>query len=261
VSGTEVLLDIAGGVATVTLHRPERLNALDKAMSVRLLAVLEEVAADDVVRAVVLTGAGRAFSAGGDRHEEIAESAMGLGSATERAGRLRAVMRSTEVLRAMPKVAIAAINGPCFGAGLSLACAADIRVTVSSARFGTAFVTAALPGDYGGTWLLPQLVGDAMARDLYLLAEPIDAPTAHRIGLVSRCYEPGEFAGAVTALAERVTALPPTAVRLAKANLNDAAGIGLAEAMDREAIRTVECIDSPDAEQARTAFRQRSDRR
>jgi 2-(1,2-epoxy-1,2-dihydrophenyl)acetyl-CoA isomerase len=253
----EVLWRHADGIGTITLNRPDRLNAMNRPLSVELLAVLDRAAADPDVRTVVLTGAGRALSAGGDRTEEIDDSVIGVGSQDLRAARLRAVMRSTEIMRHMPKIVIAAVNGPCFGAALAIACAADVRIAASTAQFGTAFVPAALPGDFGGTWLLPRIVGDGVARDLYLLAEPFDAARAERIGLISRCHEPAEFAAAVAAVAGRAAALPATAVRLAKANLNDAAGIDLSAALDLEARRTVECIDSAEAEQERQAFRTR----
>ena len=251
-----VLYDRAGSVATITLNRPDRLNAMNRALTEGRLGAVERAASDDGVRVVVLTGSGRAFSAGGDRFEDMADSLMNHGDDEADAAALRNVMRASGLLREMPKVTIAAINGPCAGAALALACAADLRFASTSAVFTTAFVSAALSGDFGGTWTLPRVVGDAKARELYLLAERIDAAEALRIGLISRVVEPAELAGVVEDVTRTLVATAPTALRLAKANLNDGAVLAFDDAMDREAARIVECLHSDDAAEARRAFRE-----
>jgi len=138
-----VLYALEGGVAVITLNRPEVLNAIDAVLVERLIAILEQAAADPTCRAVVLTGAGRGFCAGGNVRALAAPPSPSGEADTdpgERSARTRALMRATELLYGMPKVTIAAVNGPCAGAGLSLACATDLRYAASSAIFTSAFV-------------------------------------------------------------------------------------------------------------------------
>lgn len=252
---TEVVLyEASDGLATITLNRPERLNAMNREMVEALLQTVERAATDETVRVVLLTGAGRAFSAGGDRAEPMDDSIMRHGDHEIDASELRRVARTAELLHEMPKVTIAAINGACVGAGLALACAADLRVSSTSAVFATAFVPAALPGDFGGTWTLPRIVGDAKARELYLLGERFAAEEALHIGLVSRVVDPAELATEVDSIVARLLQSAPIALALAKANLNDAASLGFADLIEAEARRTVECVRSDDAAEARAAF-------
>ena len=177
-----VRFEVSGPVATITLNRPDRLNAMTEELIGGVLACLEQAAADDAIRAVVLTGAGRGFCAGGDL------GAMGefAGARPEEASRaeLRRLHRTTELLHEMPKVTIAAVNGPCAGAGLSWACACDLRIAAESAVFRTAFLSAGLTGDFGGTWSLTRLVGAGRARHLFFLNEKLSAASAaaHRPG-------------------------------------------------------------------------------
>jgi 2-(1,2-epoxy-1,2-dihydrophenyl)acetyl-CoA isomerase len=246
-----VLLRRQGAVAVVTLNRPDRLNAMTRAMLLDLLAVLESLAADDSVRAVVLTGAGRAFCAGADL---AAEPVWGEGTPAQRGAELRRLMESTQLLHDMPKPTLAAINGPCAGAGLALACAADIRIASANAVFRTAFLGAGLGGDFGITWSLPRLLGVSKAREMLLLDERVDAEQAHHIGLVGRLYPADELPRQAIALAERLARQAPLATTAIKANCNDAERLHLAAALDAEARRMVTCADSDDAREAATAF-------
>src|ERR1700722_10236969 len=247
-----VRFEVSGPVATVRLTRPDRLNAMTEELIGGVLACLEQATADDAIRAVVLTGAGRGFCAGGDL------GAMGefAGLRTEEASRaeLRRLHRTTELLHEMPKVTIAAVNGPCAGAGLSLACAADLRIAAQSAVFATAFLRAGQTGDYGGTWLLPRLVGPGKARELFFLGERIDANEAERIGLVNRVVPDEELLPVARAIAEQAAVAAPLAFASLKANLNDADDLRLEELMREEAVRFTRNRSTRDSAEAVRAF-------
>ncbi|MFN2463520.1 MAG: enoyl-CoA hydratase-related protein [Candidatus Dormibacteria bacterium] len=253
----DALYTVDGAVATLRLNRPEQMNTMSEGMLEAVLEALEAAAGDDAVRVVVLTGNGRAFCAGGDLSRFAAGTGRAVaGDATpvERVSQLRRVMRTSELLHEMPKVTIAAINGACAGAGLAWACAADLRYCAASARFNTAFVNAGLSGDFGGTWTLPRIIGPGRARELYLLAEKFDAGEAERIGLVSRQFPDDALLAEVGAVAARLAAMAPLALRQVKANLNDALAVGFAELLDREAARMIELGATADAREAAAAF-------
>jgi 2-(1,2-epoxy-1,2-dihydrophenyl)acetyl-CoA isomerase len=255
-----VLFDRNGPVVTVILNRPERLNAIETGMLDLLLPGLEDLAADEEVRAVVLTGAGRGFCAGGDvgalasLPDPADQAARAPDHGGDRVASMRSVVRITELLRAMPKVTIAAVNGPCAGAGLSWACACDIRYAASSAIFTTAFVAVGQPGDYGITWMLPRIIGGGQARELLLTGERFDAHRAERIGLVSAVLPDDDLLPHATAVAVRAAARSPLAVAALKANLDDADDLTLAALLDRESERFIANQDTFDAGEAARAF-------
>lgn len=249
------------GSATITLNRPEHLNTMSGALLELAMTALERATDDDSVRAVILTGAGRAFCAGGDLQGMAGNRPAGLEPASAAdatiqtdVGRLRRVMRTSQLLRDMPKVTFAAINGACAGAGLAWACAADIRYCAASAVFNTAFMTAGLSGDFGGTWTLQRIVGPAKARELYLLAEKFGAEEALRIGLVSAILPDDELMSFVRAKAKRIAGFAPLTLRAIKANLNDALDLEFAGMLDREAERHIACSRTDDAREAARAF-------
>lgn len=248
---SEVLLERRGAVALLTLNRPERLNAMTARMLNELLAALESLAGDRDVRAVVITGAGRAFCAGADL---AGEPVWGTGSAEQRGAELRRLMRSSELLHEMGKPTIAAVNGACAGAGMALACAADIRIASNAAVFRTAFVGAALSGDFGITWTLTQLLGSAAARRLLLLDERVDAAEALRLGLISAVHQPELLLPTAIAMAQHLAEQAPLALAAMKHNCNDAERVTFAAALDGEARRVVACADSEDAREAAAAF-------
>jgi 2-(1,2-epoxy-1,2-dihydrophenyl)acetyl-CoA isomerase len=241
------------GVATITLARPEHMNTMSGPLLDQTMAALESAAEDDAVRAVILTGTGRAFCAGGDL-QGFARPEGASRTLQADIARLRGYMRSSQLLREMPKVTFAAINGACAGAGLAWACAADIRYCAASAMFNTAFMTAGLSGDFGGTWTLPRIVGPAKARELYLLAEKFRAEDAERIGLVSAVLPDDELMPFVRARAERVAGFAPLTLQAIKANLNDAMELGFSAMLDREADRHTRCGRTEDAREAASAF-------
>jgi 2-(1,2-epoxy-1,2-dihydrophenyl)acetyl-CoA isomerase len=236
-------------VRTLALNRPERRNALDEELLDRLPAELERAAADGSVRAVVLTGRGGAFCAGGDL--ELMAGGVGdleLGLARERAATL---------LREMPKPTLAAVNGSAAGAGFSLALAADFRLASTAARFTPGFGAVALCGDYGVSYNLPRLVGREQALRLLLLGETWDAATALQRGLVGAVAEEDRFDDEVTALADRLAALAPLAVARVKANVSLAEGGDFAAALEREAEGMIALASTADFTEGLAAFGER----
>ena len=256
----EVEIEIEEGVATFTLNRPERRNALTPTMIDGLARGLAAVETDDDVGVVVLTGAGGAFCSGGDvkamAATNEARSGGGRGSSIdERIHRQRLSQRATSVkLWEMPKPTIAAIPGPAAGAGLSLALACDLRYAVEGAILTTAFARVALAGDYGGTWFLSRLVGTAKARELYYFSERVSAGEAVSLGLVNAVFPADSFEAEVTARARRLAAGPRTTYRYMKENLNRAVHGDLGEASDLEVTHHIHSALTEDHREAAQAF-------
>jgi 2-(1,2-epoxy-1,2-dihydrophenyl)acetyl-CoA isomerase len=252
-----VVVERGPGVVTFRLNRPARLNAMSHDMLDLLLTGVEEVCDDPEVRVIVLTGAGRGFCAGGDLggfQDDAATSQPPLGV---QVGVLRRHMRVVELLRSSTAVSIGAVNGPCAGAGLGLALACDLRVCRDGAVFRTAFIDAALSGDFGGSWLLSRVLGEAKAKELYLLNDKVGSAEALRLGLVSAVYDEGSFESEVTALVDRLTAKPPIALRHMKSNLDDASRLGFSDACEAEARRHVASFRTDDLVEAAAAFVER----
>ena len=236
--GDHLLTELKDRVLYLTLNRPDKLNAMSQDMMSALLDNLAHAATDSKIGAVVVTGAGRGFCAGGDVSAMRARNEGGSGSEQtieDRVAGLRRGEEASRLLHEMPKVTIAAINGPAAGAGLSLAMAADLRFAADSARLGTAFAKVGYSGDYGGTWSLTRLVGSAKARELYFLPDMLDAAEAQRIGLVNRVFPAASFRDEVHALASRIANGPTVAYSYMKANLNLAITHEFNELLDREA--------------------------
>jgi len=230
---TTVLVEIEDHLATVTLNRPEKLNAMNQELLDSLHGVLQAVADNDDVRCLVLTGAGRGFCAGGD------VSAMASGEAVsgmqDPVKRLRQQEEASRLLHEMPKPTIAMINGACAGAGLSVALACDIRIAAESARLGSAFARVGFSGDFGGSWMMQRLVGPAKARELYFTAELIGAGEAERIGLINRAVPDDRLREEVMTLAKKITNGPPIALRRMKENMNLALVSDFPTLLDAEA--------------------------
>src|SRR5215475_7030776 len=209
-TGTEDLrAEIDGGVAVITMNRPDRRNAFSQDMVSALGAVLAQVETDDAVGCVVLTGAGGAFCAGGDVKSMAAPAAdrgNGAGPSLDaRIHRQRLNQRATSGrLWSMPKPTIAAIGGPAAGAGLSLALACDLRYAVAGAVLTTAFARVGFSGDYGGTWFLTRLIGSAKARELYYFSDRISAEEAEHLGIVNAVFPAESFEQEVTDRARRL---------------------------------------------------------
>jgi 2-(1,2-epoxy-1,2-dihydrophenyl)acetyl-CoA isomerase len=225
-----VEVDAVAGVATITLNRPDALNALTVPMKRALLDAFRAVERDAAVRAVILTGAGRAFCAGQDLRERLEPDAAPLG--VEVRERYNPIIRA---MRALPKPIVAAINGVAAGAGASLAMAADIRIAADTASFALAFGRVGLVPDSGATWLLPRLVGVTRAAELALLGDPVPAADAVRLGLVGRVVPAAELATEASAIAARLAAGAPRAMALTKRALNAAWDHDLDAALEYEA--------------------------
>ena len=203
---------------------------------------------------VVLTGAGRGFSAGGDVTAMAGDPGDRGGGDDADPVDLRSIMQIAELLHTMPAITVAAVNGPCAGAGLSFACACDLRYAARSAMFVTAFLRVGSSGDHGSAWVLTRAVGPAKARELLLLGERVGAEEALRIGLVSSVLDDDALRDRVDAIAARLAAMPPTAARLMKQNLDDAIALPLREYLDVETERFAECSGSEESIAAAKAF-------
>ena len=248
----ELLETIEDGVATLTFNRPERLNALSTPIMEGLLQGLPRLAGDPAVKVVVLTGAGRAFCAGGDV-KSMAEGGEQR-SAAEATARLRSRMEVSRILHELPKPTIAMVNGPAAGAGLAFALACDLRIAGASARLVTAFVRVGFSGDFGGSYFLTRLVGTARARELYFTGRPVDADEALSLGLVNRVVPDEELRDATMKLARSLAHGPAIALSLMKRNMNDAESGGLSELLDMEAAHQVQTGRTEDHWEAATAF-------
>jgi 2-(1,2-epoxy-1,2-dihydrophenyl)acetyl-CoA isomerase len=223
-----------GGVLTITLNRPDKLNAMTGVMSDELVDVFASARDDDEVRALVVTGAGRGFCAGQDLTEF--EEAYRSGERPDiREHLTRSYHKLIPLVVETPKPVIAAVNGVAAGAGVSLAAACDIRIAGEDARFTQAFVKIGLVPDSGGTWLLPRIVGFARAMELSITGEVIDASAALEIGLVNRVVAGDVLEEEVSELAARLAAMPTAAIAETKALLRGALGLGLEEALAAEA--------------------------
>ena len=241
-----------GAVTLLVMNRPEKLNALNNELSTALNEVLVRIANDASVHVVVLTGAGRAFCAGGDL------GAIGKGrersDSTELAPILRSGMQAVLNLRTMPQPVIAAINGPAAGAGMNLALAADIRLAVDGSVFGQNFAKVGLFPDYGGTYFLPQLVGPSVAAEMFYTGEMIDAATAHRLGIINHLFPADQFEGAVAAFARKIADGPQLAIRAVKKAIFHAQKDELMQALEREVEVQLKCFHSHDCLEGIRAF-------
>lgn len=247
-----ILTGRRGAAATLTLNRPEKLNAVVGDMREEIMAALEKFAADESVRVVIVTGAGRGFCAGGDVgylgelvDKKNVEGLKGL---------LYMGKSLVTLIRKMPKPVIAAVNGPAAGAGLNLAVACDIRIASENASFGASFSKIGLHPDWGGSWFLPRLVGPARACEMVFTGEMIGAMEALRIGLVNKVHPHAEFAGEVEKLAELIANRPPKALALAKQLLWEAGRLGIDETLEREMENQIACFGMDDAREGIHAF-------
>jgi 2-(1,2-epoxy-1,2-dihydrophenyl)acetyl-CoA isomerase len=251
----ELLTRVENGLATITLNRPERLNALTRGMLSGLLEILTGYASDPDIGCVVLTGAGKAFCSGGDVKVQAAAAGGKSGMTPEqRADQLRHTMEASRLLHEMPKPTIAMVNGVAAGAGMSLALACDMRIVGASARMTTAFAKVGLSGDYGGTYFLTRLIGTARARELYFTSEVLDAARMDTLGLANRIVPDDRLEAETMALASRLAAGPRIAWRYIKRNMKAAEEGTLSEALDSEAYGMLRCRESEDHAEAARAF-------
>jgi len=227
---TDLRYEVDGPVATITLDRPAALNALTVPLKVSLLEAFREAGRDREIRAVVLTGAGRAFCAGQDLRERLEPGAAQLD--VEIRERYNPIVTA---MRALPKPIVGAINGVAAGAGASLALACDLRIAARSASFALAFGRVGLIPDSGATWLLPRLVGAALAAEMALAGRSLSADEAERVGLVGRVVDDADLPEASRELAARIAEGSPVALALTKRALQRSLEATWAETLEYEA--------------------------
>jgi 2-(1,2-epoxy-1,2-dihydrophenyl)acetyl-CoA isomerase len=254
-SPTTLRCTVDGPVATITLARPERMNAFNAAMHADLRDALDQCERDESVRVVVLTGEGRAFSSGQDLTVDLKrdeEGRIDLGPALTRDYNPLVLRLSN-----YPKPIIAALNGPAVGASMNIALACDIIVAARSAYLQEAFSKIGLIPDAGGTWILPRLVGPKQALALMLSAEAISAEDAQRMGLVYKVFDDASFAVDVAAFAGSLAAGPGLAYRLTKQAVAQSLANDLEAQLDLEARLQAEAGSSDDFMEGVAAFREK----
>jgi 2-(1,2-epoxy-1,2-dihydrophenyl)acetyl-CoA isomerase len=250
----DLLETIEDGIATLTLNRPEALNALSMDIRMGLLNALDRFADDSNVRCIIITGAGRAFCSGGD------VKSMGTRAAAGYEARARGIQFSNSIPMAMrkhPKAIIAMVNGVAAGAGMSLSLATDLRVAGKAARFTTAFLKIGLSGDWGGTWTLTRLVGTAKARELYLMSDMVAADEALALGIVNKVTDDDRLRAVTMEMARRIADMPQVAVAGMKRNLFAAETESFATVLDLEAFNQARCSQTEDHREAVAAFKEK----
>jgi enoyl-CoA hydratase/carnithine racemase len=251
---TDLLCTIASGVATITLNRPDAKNALSPAMSAGLQAALAECESNHAVRAILLTGAGTAFCAGGDV-KNMGDRRPKTLTPEERVKEMKQRHRGVGGgIASASKPTIAALPGAAVGAGLAIALACDIRIAGQSAFLSGGYSKIGLSGDYGIAWLLTRTVGTSVAREMMFTSDRIDATRAEKLGLVNRVVPDAELATAARALAQQIADGPADAIRMMKQNLNEVASLDYFSAIDREAERIVQLSASENHKEAVRAF-------
>lgn len=248
---TDLLETREDGIAWLTLNRPDRLNAFSPAILLGFSEALRRLGDDASVGAIVVTGAGRGFCAGGDVKTMESRASQ---SFEERVEGLRRMHQLPLLLRTIPKIVIAMVNGPAVGAGLGLAMACDLRIAGRSARFGTGFAGVGYSGDFGGSWTLTRLVGTAKARELYFLGDIIDSMTAASLGLINRVVEDEALHDETRALARRIANGPRVAYGYMKRNLFAAESEPLAAVLEMEAVHQARTAMTEDHLEASRAF-------
>jgi 2-(1,2-epoxy-1,2-dihydrophenyl)acetyl-CoA isomerase len=248
----QIAVEIDGAVGTVTLNRPDKLNAFTIEMVEELKEALSVLAGSGAVRAIVVTGAGRAFCAGADvallrRLVETGDEVSGR--------RLVDGMRGVSaIMREAPQPVVASLNGVAAGGGANLALGCDLRIAADTAQMGQVFMKIGLHPDWGGTFFLPRLVGPAKALELLLGADLVGAAECARLGLVNRVVPAGELAAATRTWAQAIAAAPPLAVRRAKAAVYRSERATLEEMLDVELDAQLACFASADGKEGIAAF-------
>lgn len=266
-TGTEDLLaHVDGNVGVITFNRPDRRNALSNPMYAGFDKALAAMLLDAGVRAVMVTGAGGAFCAGGDVKSMNESHRSGVARAGRSANpddaiaQLRQSQRAVSLaLHQYPKPVVAALPGAAAGAGLSIALAADIRIAAERAVLVTAFAGVGASGDFGGSWFLTQLVGTAKAKELYLTSPRLTAAEAHALGMLNQVLPDEGFEAAAQAWCQSLADRAPIASRLMKENLNRAITCDLATALDAEAANMVRAMSTADHREAAAAFVEKRD--
>jgi 2-(1,2-epoxy-1,2-dihydrophenyl)acetyl-CoA isomerase len=240
------------GVATLTLNRPDKLNAINKELAVALNESLGRLTTEKSIYVVIITGAGRAFCAGGDLG--VIGEGRKHNDTTELEPLLRAGMHAVLKIRSMAQPVIAAINGVAAGAGMNIALAADLRVASESASFGQNFVKVGLFPDLGGTYFLPHLVGPSKAAEMFYTGEMIDAQEALRLGIVNRVVPPDQLHEETHKFAQKIAEAPSVSIRAMKNALFGSRKFELEKALEDEVEQQLKCFKSPDCREGISAF-------
>lgn len=251
----QLLCRVEDRVAVLTLNRPQARNALSWELKAALVEWVPKLGADPGVGCLLLTGAGSAFCAGGDTKSMAREGRPP--SPEERKRMLRWEHSLPEAIVRLEKPVVAALPGAAAGAGLSIALSCDLRILAESAFVTTSYARLGLSGDYGGSWFLTRLVGTAKARELYFTADRVDARECERIGLANRVVPDADLEKQALALAKRIAAGPPIALRYMKDNLNRALREDLQALLDVEADRMVQSAQTEDYLEAVKAFQEK----
>ncbi len=254
----ELLCSVRERVATITLNRPHARNSLSDNLSPALRTMIKVCGGDPDIGAILITGAGNAFCAGGDVKGMGGQSGGTISpelTLEQKVARLQERQRTlTGALVAVRKPTVAALPGPAAGAGLSIALACDIRIAAESAFVSTGYMKVGLSGDYGISWLLTRLVGTSRARELLFLSEKIDARRCEALGLVNRVVPDDKLREEAFALAKSLAEGPAIALRAMKDNLDDALAVDFLTSLDREAERLVKAAGTADHKEAVRAF-------
>lgn len=248
-----LLYEVRDRIATLTLNRPERLNALGGTLRDDLYDAITKSAADPNVGVLVITGAGRGFCSGGDVKSMSERDQTGQ---TQPPNDRLAPLRDRVILamRDCPKPVIAAVNGAAAGAGMNLALACDMRIASSAAKFSQAFVKRGLAPDWGGSYFLPRVVGTAKACELIFTGDTIDATEAFRLGIVNAVVAPGELMAETYKLARKIAAGPPVAIQISKRAIHHNQEVDLRAALEFETFAQGVCKDTEDAKEGVKAF-------
>src|ERR1700752_4497361 len=252
-----ILISETEGIVTITLNRPDKLNSFIGHMRRDLAEALEHAGSDRSIRVVIITGAGRAFCAGGD--VRFMAELMQRRDSEEFARILGAGRRVITAIRHMTKPVIAAVNGPASGAGANLAFACDLRIASTDATFSQSFLKVGLHPDWGGTFFLPRLVTPNKACELFFLGESINAHEAARLNIVNHVVEPEELESATMQFAERLRTAPPIAVAAAKHAVYMSQAEDLEEMLRYENESQIRCFESEDGHEGIRAFLEKRD--
>lgn len=255
-----VLFSVSNRVLTITLNNPSKLNPIADNMTFPAIERINEAVEDPEIGAIVLTGAGRAFCAGGDVSNMSGGGSAVTGGPKTYEGSVdhqRSRHQFPHLLHSIPKVTIAAVNGHAVGAGLGISASCDLRLASENAKFGTAFANVGLGGDFGTTWQLTRLLGEARAKELFFLPEIIDASEALRIGLVNRVLPADTFRDEVQTIAERIARGPLVSYRWMKENVNQSSLVDFRTMLEKEAVTHLRCAQTADHKEGVAAFMQK----
>lgn len=249
---SDVLFELENKVLTIKFNRPDKLNPIGDTIIPYAIDRIKEAVTDSGVGAIVVTGAGRAFCAGGDvsgMSEQYEEKTF-----DHSVQKLRNDQELPRLLHSVPKVTIAAVNGFAMGAGLGLATSCDLRLASAGAKFGTAYANVGYGGDYGTTWNLTRLLGEAKAKELFFLPDVIDAEEALRIGLVNRVLPAETFMKDAQEVAQRIANGPLVSYRWMKENINQSSVVDFETMLDKESVTHTLCGATEDHQEGVTAF-------